>query len=130
MPSIRPTSLRISHHTPWQLYTIAIIHHGRKYTTPIIHHGREHTMAIAHHGRGRCTCKPCPRKVQCNAPAYYKILCIYFGACWIREMISFCIGVNTSDASLICLFGSCFYALLSDRYTDRNIMSTDGANAS
>ena len=45
-------------------------------------------------------------------------------------MISFCIGVNTSDASLICLFGSCFYAFLSDRYTVRNIMSTDGANAS
>ena len=42
----------------------------------------------------------------------------------------FCIGVNTSDVSLICLFRSCFCAFLSDRYTVRNILITDGANSS
>ena len=120
--------LEVCHLSDLLLYVSDIILHNN-YTTlkvytmvgdtpwyTIIHYGRQYTMAIVHHGRGRYTCTPWPRKVQCNASAYDKIKAFITEQAGL-EMILFCIGVNTSDVSLICLFRSCFYVFLSDRYT-------------
>ena len=128
MPSIRPTPLRISHHIPWQLYIIAIIHHGRLYTMAIIHHGQGYIMAIVHHGRGRYTCTPCLLKVQSSAIAYDRILSSYYWACYAGlGMTLLCTGVNTSDVFLLCQFRGCIFVFLAGKYTVRNSFSTDGA---
>ena len=124
MPSIRPTPISISHHTQWQVYTVAIIHHGRGYTMTIWHLDgdtpwQSYTTAegaiLVHHGRERCK-------------AVLQSMIRFITGHTRLETILLCIGVNTSHVFLICLFSSCFYVLLSDRYTVRNMISTDGAN--
>ena len=77
--------------TPWQMYTTA----------------EEGTLA--HHDLERCSAMR-QRMIR------YKAFITEHAA---LEMILFCIGVNTSDVTLICLLRSCFYVFLSDRYTVR-----------
>ena len=129
MPSIRPTDISISHHTPWQVYAIAIIHHGRGITITIISHGRGYTMAIVHQAEeGEIVYNS---RERCKAVLQPMIRCQAFktGHSGL-EMILYCIGVNTSHVFLICLFRSCFYVFLWDRYTVRNMIKTDGASLS
>ena len=88
--------------TPWQLYTTA----------------EEGTLA--HHDLERCSA------MRQRMIRYKAFITEHAGL----EMILFCIGVNTSHVFLICLFSSFFYVFLWDRYTVRNIITTDGASSS
>ena len=75
--------------TPWQLYTTA----------------EEGTLA--HHDLERCSA------MRQRMIRYKAFITEHAGL----EMILFCIGVNTSDVCLICLFRICIYVFLSDNDT-------------
>ena len=97
---------------------------------PIIHYGRQYSMEIVHHGRGRYTCTPWPREMECNAPAYDKILSIYYGKRWIRNdiVLSVVVLIQAMYPLFVCLGVAFMYSHLKGIRSE-NIISTDGANS-